>query len=210
MSYSKTLLAALACSFALLVGAPARADASAPWPSDSVYQISPELQTADGRKVSFASGGHVRIATMFYASCPMACPLIIDTLRNLDAALSPSERAQLDVLLLSMDPGHDTPAALAALARERGITDARWTLARTSATDTRKLAAMLGIQYRQLDTGDFDHASVLVLLDPQGRVLARSRKLGLPDPAFLQEVRSAVAAGHASRIRAPTAPSSPR
>jgi protein SCO1/2 len=121
----------------------------------------------------------------------MACPLIVDTLRNLDAALTPSERAQVDVLMVSMDPERDSPAALAALARERRITDPRWTLARASPGDTRKLAAMLGIQYRKLDTGNFDHSSVLVLLDPQGRVLARSQKLGMPEPAFLAQVRKA-------------------
>lgn len=172
-------------------------------PADSVYQLNPQLQTAEGRTVAFATAGRVRIATMFYASCPMACPLIIDTLRNLDSALTPPQRAQLDILLLSLDPEHDTPAVLAAVARERKLTDRRWTLARASHTDTRKLAAILGIQYRELDTGDFDHASVLVLLDPRGRVLARSQKLGVPDPVFLARVKSAVqdatSAPHAGR-----------
>jgi protein SCO1/2 len=91
-----------------------------------------------------------------------------------------------------MDPDRDAPAALAKVARERSITDRRWTLARTSTAETRKLAAILGIQYRKLDTGDFDHASVLVLLDAQGRVLARSQKLGTPDPIFLAQVQSAL------------------
>jgi formylglycine-generating enzyme required for sulfatase activity len=173
--------------------APSRTAEPRRWPADSVYQINPALQTADGRTVPFASSGRVRVATMFYASCPMACPLIVDTLRNLDAALTPSQKARVDVLMVSMDPDRDSPAALSALARERGITDRRWTLARTSLGDTRKLAAMLGIQYRKLDDGEFNHSSVLVLLDAQGRILARSRKLGMPDPAFLAEVRAAAA-----------------
>ncbi|HVY79820.1 MAG TPA: SCO family protein [Steroidobacteraceae bacterium] len=191
MSFSRMTIAALACSVALLLNAPSQADTTSHWPADSVYQIDPKLETSDGRTVSFASSGRIRIATMFYASCPMACPLLIDTLRNLDAALSPAERAQVDILLISMDPERDTPAALAGLARERHITDKRWTLARTSSAETRKLAAILGIQYRKLDTGDFNHASVLVLLDAQGRVLARSQKLGMPDPAFLMQLRAA-------------------
>ncbi len=172
-------------------------------PSDSVYQIDPALQTADGRKTSFsATRGRPRIVTMFYASCPMACPLTIDTLRNLDAALPPAERARLGVLMLSMDPERDTPAALSALASERNISDRRWILARASPADTRKLAALLGIQYRRLDTGDFDHSSALILLDAQGRQLARSQKLGTPDPEFLAKVRAALAQD-APRIRLP-------
>jgi len=165
-------------------------------PPNSVYQVDAPLQKSDGRATSFATtSARARIVTMFYATCPMACPLTIDTLRNVDAALPAAQRAHLDVLMLTMDPERDTPAELTRLAQERHITDTRWTLARASLSDTRKLAATLGIQYRRLDTGDFDHASVLILLDSRGRVLARSRKLGTPDPAFLASVRKAVEEG---------------
>jgi protein SCO1/2 len=162
-------------------------------PADSLYQVDAPLQTADGRAMHFAApGSHVRIVTMFYANCPMACPLTIDTLRNIDAALSPAQRSKLEVLLITMDPERDTPQALHAVARERRIEDKRWTLARASAPDTRKLAALLGIQYRALDNAEFDHASVLVLLDAEGRPLARTSKLGVPAPEFLSAVRQAI------------------
>lgn len=188
------LMSTLAIGSGVPAGVPAQSAASSPLPADSVYQVNAALETAEGHSVPFASHGRVRVVTMFYASCPMACPLIIDTLRNLDAALTASQRAQMDILLVSMDPERDTPAALAAVVRERKLTDARWTLARASVADTRKLAAILGIQYRKLDTGDFDHASVLILLDPQGRVLARSQKLGVPEPEFIERVQAAIRA----------------
>jgi cytochrome oxidase Cu insertion factor (SCO1/SenC/PrrC family) len=166
-----------------------------PLPTTSLYQVDASLETASGRRTSFASGrGRVRVVTMFYSTCPMACPLIIDTLKNLDAALPADERAGLDVLMLSMDPAHDTPLKLSQLANERRLTDRRWMLARASSGDTRKLAATLGIQYRELDDGSFDHASMLVLLDAEGRVLARSGKLGNPAPDFVAAVRAALAA----------------
>jgi protein SCO1/2 len=184
-------------SMAMLVAGQSLAeDTSAPvhaWPADSLYHVDAPIQTASGRATTFAKGGgRTRIVTMFYASCPMACPMTIGTLKNLDAELSPGERAKLDVLLLSIDPERDTPVALTRLAQEHRITDVRWTLARASPSDTRKLAAALGIQYRALDNGDFDHASTLVLLDAKGRMLARSNRLGVPSPEFLAAVRRAV------------------
>jgi protein SCO1 len=182
--------AALVAAFASLAFG---AEASSAWPSASLYQVDAPLETADGHHARFASrSGRVRIVTMFYASCPMACPLTIDTLRNLDAALAPAERAKVDVLLLSMDPERDTPQELTRVAKERHINDPRWMLARASLADTRKLAAVLGIQYRELNNGDFDHASVLVLLDAQGRVVSRSGKLGTPAPEFVAAVRAAI------------------
>jgi protein SCO1 len=163
------------------------------WPSDSLYNVDAPLETATGQHVRFSSDtGHARIVTMFYANCPMACPLTIETLKNIESALTPAERARLEVLLISMDPLHDTPAALTRVMHERRVTESHWTLARASVSDTRKLAAVLGIQYRELTDGTFDHASTLVLLDAQGRVLARSSRLGAPAPEFTAAVRTAV------------------
>jgi protein SCO1 len=164
-------------------------------PPDSLFHVNPALEAANGRKTTFAAtGGHVQIVTMFYASCPMACPLIIDTLRNIDRALPAAGRSKLGILMLSIDPERDTPAALNALAVERRITDPRWVLARATPSDTRALAAALGIQYRALGNGDFDHSSTMVLLDSEGRVLARSSKLGTPDAEFLAAIRKALGA----------------
>jgi protein SCO1/2 len=51
---------------------------------------------------------------------------------------------------------------------------------------------VLGVRYRQLADGDFNHTSALLLLDADGRILARTEKLGgVPDPEFLAAVRQA-------------------
>ena len=57
--------------------------------------------------------------------------------------------------------------------------------------------ALLGIRYRALADGEFNHTTVLVLLDAEGRVLARTEQVGgLPDPAFLAAVRQTLAPPH--------------
>lgn len=180
------------CAFALLVLAAVDAFAGAPWPQTSVHHVAMDIETERGVRTTLAAtGGRVRIVTMFYASCPMACPLIVDALRHIDRKLDARERQALSILMVTLDPERDTPAALRELASRRGIDSPRWTLARVSPADTRKLAAALGIRYRLLDDGSFDHSSVLVLLDEEGRVLARSTALGV-DPVFLDAVRAAL------------------
>ena len=64
---------------------------------------------------------------------------------------------------------------------------------RAQANDVRRIAAVLGVQYKRLDDGEFSHSSALVLLDAQGRVLARSEKLGEADPEFVGAVQRALA-----------------
>jgi protein SCO1/2 len=117
------------------------------------------------------------------------CPLIIDTARMTERKLDAEQLAGLSVLLVSMDAKRDDPAALTALAGQRKIDTQKWTLARTDASNVRKLAAVLGIQYRELDDGEFSHTSVLILLDAEGRIVARTETMGKTDPEFVDAVR---------------------
>jgi len=166
---------------------------AASWPADSVHQADVALETSRGDQTTLAAtGGHVRIVSMFYASCAAACPLTVDTLRRIDGELTAQERARLAILLVTFDPEHDDPAALREFAGQHRIEDARWTLGRASLADTRKLAGALDIRYRELDDGNFNHSTVLVLLDPVGRVLARTTRMGTPDPQFMAAVRKAL------------------
>jgi protein SCO1/2 len=131
---------------------------------------------------------------MFYTSCQYICPLIVDSGLAVQRELTAAERARLDVLLVSMDPARDTPAALKQVATKRKLDPARWTLASPRRDDVRAVAGVLGVRYRALADGEFNHTSALVLLDGEGRVVARTEKIGsVPDPEFLAAVRKLLA-----------------
>ncbi|MGB0132404.1 SCO family protein [Dokdonella sp.] len=180
---SVILLALLACNLV-------HAESITAIPGDSIYQLDIPLLDQDGVKVDLPSlRGKPRIISMFYASCPYMCPLIIDTARMTERKLDDAQLAGLSVLMVSMDAKRDDPAALKALAGQRKIDTKKWTLARTDASNVRKLAAVLGIQYRELDDGEFSHTSVLILLDADGRIVARTETMGKTDPEFVDAVR---------------------
>ncbi len=181
---------ALACAsgMAPAFAAPTQV-ATAALPGDSIYQLDMPLVDQDGRRLFLADRrGQPQLISMFYTSCQYVCPLILDTLQKTEHALAPGERVRLQVLLVSFDPDTDTPLVLKNVASERHMQTPRWLLAQTEATNVRKLAAVLGIQYRQLQNHDFNHTSVLVLLDAEGRMVARTEKLGAADPVFIAEV----------------------
>jgi protein SCO1/2 len=160
-------------------------------PKDSVYQLYVALVDQDGQGLHFADGrGRPRLVSMFYTSCQYVCPLIVDTLKKTEAELTPAQRAGLDVLLVSLDPDTDTPAALRRVADQRHLDTPRWRLARTDKAHVRQLAAVLGIQYKQIEARDFSHSSAIVLLDPEGRVVARSETMGSVDAALLAKARA--------------------
>jgi protein SCO1/2 len=163
------------------------AHGAATYPSQSIYQLQAALTNQSGVQHGLdVYAGQPVLVTMFYGSCPAACPLLIDTLRAVERAAPPAQRERLRVLMISIDPQRDTPQALQELARVRHIDLARWTLARTDAATVRRIAAVLNVQYRQLPNGDFNHASVITLLSPAGEILVQSTVLAKVDNALLE------------------------
>jgi protein SCO1/2 len=152
----------------------------------SLYQMHEKLLNQDGSRIDLdVYRGRKVLVTMFYGSCPATCPLIIDTLRAVERKLGPKETAQLRVLMVSIDPERDSPAALRELATTRRIDTARWTLAHAEVATVRRIAAALNIQYRKLPDGQFSHSTVISALDADGKILVQSAVLGHADPMLL-------------------------
>lgn len=141
--------------------------------------------------------GHAVIVTLFYGSCPNACPLLIESIRATERALAAKTREDLRVLMITIDPQRDTPSELAKLVSTRRIDSRRWTVARVTEDDVRLLAAVLGIQYRRLPDGEFNHASVLTLLSPDGELGATTTMLGKPDADFVAAIEHTAAVARA-------------
>ncbi len=159
-------------------------------PPQSLYHLDAKLTNQSGRQHGLdVYRGHPVLVTMFYGSCQATCPMIIDTLRATERAIPADKRAGLRVLMISFDPQRDTPAALGAIAAERHVDDARWTLAHADASTVRTVAALLNIQYRQLPSGEFNHSTVITLLSPRGEIEATTSSLGHADPGLIAHLR---------------------
>ncbi|MEP6864340.1 MAG: SCO family protein [Deltaproteobacteria bacterium] len=162
-----------------VVAKPAVAVATGP----SLYDLDIAMTDAGGvRQHLDVDRGHPTLVSMFYGSCAAACPLLIDTIDRTLQQLPASSRSHARVVLVSFDPGRDTPARLQELTRAHHL-DARWTLAAATDTDARTLAAVLGVHYRATPDGQFFHTSVIVAVDRDGRSIARMDGIG--DPSAL-------------------------
>jgi protein SCO1/2 len=184
-------LGAIACLPLAAMAAPADL------PGDSIYHLPATLTDQDGRRIELSSlRGSPVLISMFYSSCDAVCPMIFETLHQTLKALPAAEKNAVKVLMVSFDPARDTVPVLKKTAQAHGA-DPRWTLARCDDATVRKLAATLGIQYRQLASGEFNHSSTIELLDRQGRIAARSGMLGAVDPALVKAVHQSIAASPA-------------
>lgn len=177
--------------FATVAGAAKPAPAL---PGDSIYQLPLPLTDSNGQTRDWRTlRGKPHLVSMFYTSCQYICPLIVESGKAVERQLTPAQQKKLGVVLISMDPARDDPAALKKVAEQRKLDTTRWTLASPPAGEVRAVAGVLGIRYRLLADGEFNHSSMLILVDANGRILARTEKIGSkPDPEFVAAVRKAV------------------
>lgn len=169
-------------------------DKTPPLPADSLYQLTLPLTDQAGTTADWRTRrGKPQLVAMFYTSCQYICPLIVDSGKAIERQLDPRQRQKLGILLISMDPRRDDPKALKTVTNTRKLDVARWTLASPRQADVRTVAGLLGIRYRLLADGEFNHSSALILLDANGRILARTEKMGTqPDPEFVAAVKKAL------------------
>ncbi len=160
-------------------------------PGDSIYQLEARLTTQRGLHAGLdLDRGHPTLIAMFYGSCPAACPMLIDAIEAYEGDLDGAGRARLRVLLVSFDAARDTPQQLERLARLHRADPARWTLANADERDTRRIAALLGVSYRRLPDGDYEHSLLITLLDGEGRILGSTTRL-VGDTDFEARLRAA-------------------
>jgi protein SCO1/2 len=167
-------------------------DENSPLPN-SVYnlQVSVEDQFGEFKGLDQYIGKPV-LVTMFYASCPHVCPMLISTIKLTESKLSAEERADLRVLTISIDPERDTPEKLRETMERHSVDSSRWSLVRPQQADLRTIAGVFGIRYKQLADGEFNHTTRIILLDRDGLQVASTEQLGRLDAAFLEAVKSSI------------------
>ncbi len=144
--------------------------ASAPLSARSLYQLDAKWTDDAGRTVKLASlRGQPVVVAMFFASCEYACPVLVNDLQRLRAALPADVREKTRFVLVSFDTARDTTAVLAAY-RAKASLDAGWTLWRGDATDVQDLAMLLGVKYKQDARGQFSHSNLFTVLNLGGEI----------------------------------------
>ncbi|HEX6643431.1 MAG TPA: SCO family protein [Gemmatimonadales bacterium] len=150
-------------AYALDFGAPRRIDRAPPGIS---------LVDQHGRRTALTDfGGRPAIVTFAFGHCATVCPVIVHDLRAIRARAG---RAEVPLVVITLDPWRDTPERLATIA-------AAWELGQHDRVlsgpvgDVNDALDALGIARRRNGTtGDVDHATTVYLLDAGGRLAWRA------------------------------------
>lgn len=203
--WARPAITAAACA-AVLWGAlvaleaePAGADLAFPASSLRTRLPPPPVDLVDheGRGVDLEDlRGRVVLLTSVYARCSETCPMIFAQAKDVVGALTETERADLSVVAVTLDPQHDDVERLAALADAHGLEAPTWRLATGEPEVVEATLDRMGVaRSRDPESGLIDHANVFLLIDRRGRVAYRFTLGDLQRDWMLEALRLLVAEG---------------
>jgi len=144
----------------------------------SIYALDDEvwLDQDGGERGLGSLEGRVQVLAMVYTHCYHTCPQIVADMKWLEA-MTEDLREDVGFVLVSLDPDRDDPERLTRYAEGIGLDPARWTLLMGSEDDTRALAALLGVRYRQEPDREIAHTNELTVLGVDGEIVHQRKGL---------------------------------
>ncbi|MEZ4287743.1 MAG: SCO family protein [Polyangiales bacterium] len=157
----------------------------------SVYLLESSWEDARGGAYTLVeSKGQPTVVLMFYGTCEAVCPILIEDMKKIEAALSDEEREQTRFVLVSFDPENDTLPKLEALAKKRELNPRRWHVLRGDDAQVRELAAVLGVRYRKTGDGQFSHSNLITLLDRDGVVVHQTEGISQSPVPIVDHIKA--------------------
>lgn len=154
--------------------------ALAPTPSSghSIYQLESKWRDDRNTTVPISSlRGRPVVMVMIYTTCQYVCPLLVEDVKQIEAALDTEDRKRVIFALISFDSQRDTPEQLAAYRKKRNLGRDNWVLLSGQPDEVLELSAVLGVQFRPDGRGEFLHSNLITVLDAEGVI--RHQQVGI-------------------------------
>ena len=159
----------------------------------SLYHLDTSWMEDNGR--AFRLGdlrADAKVVVLFYTRCTGTCPATVKALQMFERAESAADKARTRYLLFTVDPEADTLVVLRDYRRTMRLPRPGWKLLRGSSRDIRKLAAILGFNYQQIEAGEFVHSNLVTVLNPRGEIVHQQNGVGGDQAALADAVHRAL------------------
>ena len=169
----------------------------------------PDATLVDQDGQPFALGdlrGSPAVVGAVYSRCSTACPMALAELTAILGALTPEERLELHVVMITLDPWNDTPARLHEMAAGHGLSAPSARFLTGDVQQVEGVLDSLGFERRRDPaTGLIEHEAVFVLVGADGRVAGRYASGGASERQLVASLRALLA--RQREAGAPPAPS---
>ncbi len=162
-------------------------------PAVNAYAVPTTWRTESNTSVRLDTFKGAQVVLAFvYTSCPGSCPLTTAKLKKLDAALARAGKKP-HFVVLSLDPAHDTPDAVAEYRARFHLTGKQnWHVLVAPEEELRKITLLLDFRYsKNPDTQDILHDNKVFLLSPTGDLVDSMPSLDDAFADFAARVKAA-------------------
>lgn len=146
--------------------------------------------------------GKAVLITFVDTQCTDDCPIISHLFAEIDQQLAKDKKVypNTDLITISIDPAHDTPAVLHAYGLKylhgKAAGFERWQFVHMTPENLKRLATDFGVSYEKSKTGDIEHTMDISLIGPDN-TLQQSWSGDDWDPTLISRaVQAAVENGH--------------
>ena len=161
-------------------------------PDMSLFNLSSTWTTQDERIKLQELQGDVLVMVMIYTSCTAACPRLVADMRNIEEQLPEATKEHVKMVFVSIDPETDTPERLKTFAKERSMDKDPWIFLRSTEENTREFAAVVAVNYKEINPMTFSHSNIISVFSPRGELLYQQEGLGVNSDETIQNIETAV------------------
>ena len=162
-------------------------------PELSIYNLPATWTNQDNQDLELEElRGKVLVMVMIYTSCKSACPRLLADMRNIEKQVPEKDLDKVKFIMVSIDPETDTPEKLNAFAKENKMEDDHWMFLRGTKEDTREFAAVLAVNYKQINPIDFSHSNIISVFDEDGVLVHQQEGLGVDNVETIASINEEV------------------
>jgi len=127
-----------------------------------------------GRPLALADlAGRVLLVDFIFTTCPGPCPILTSSHVRVQKLLPEDVRDRVHFVSISVDPEHDTPAALTAYAEARGADLAHWSFLTGTSGEIDPVLKAFGVGRTRKGDEPVEHTVISYLVDGRGRIVKR-------------------------------------
>lgn len=162
-------------------------------PDLSLFNLSTTWTTQNAKDIKLQDlQGDVLVMVMIYTSCTTACPRLIADMKNIEERLPKAIKKHVKMVFVSIDPETDTPERLKSFAQDRDMDKEPWLFLRSTEENTREFAAVVAVNYKQINPMTFSHSNIISVFNPQGILLYQQEGLGVNSDETVENIQAAV------------------
>lgn len=160
---------------------------------DSIYNVSSKWEKQDGKTITFSDmKGKVLVTVMIFTSCKTACPRLTAEMRTISQKVGKTNPEDIQYVLISIDPKTDTPQVMKAYLDTNKFDEKQWTFIRSNEDDTRELANVMAVKYKEISPIEFSHSNIISVYSKKGTLAYQKEGLDSGDDDLVKEIKKQI------------------